>query len=115
MKFTIASLLLLSVISWAETEYMKNDGVSAPETLDRAAEEGQRNAQIQREEAEEVVTPPGNAQEMREEEAEQVDDNYLIGPYNGKGEYTFPNEDEKQQREELREEQREKRRKEKSE
>lgn len=101
MKFIIASLFILSAISWAETEYLKNDGLTAPETIERAAEEGQANAEMQREEAEEVVNPKADAQEMREEEAEQIDDNYLIGPYNGKGEYTFPNQDEKEQKKEL--------------
>jgi|SRR5690606_33238435 len=99
--------MLLSITSWAETQYMNNDGRGAPETLDRAEEiQSDISGEMQREEAqeetEEIVTPEADAQQMQQEEEERIEDNYLIGPYNGKGEYTFPNDDEKKQKEELR-------------
>lgn len=78
---------------------MNNDGKSAPETLDRASELDP--VEIQREEVEDAVTPTGDAQQMQKEEAEKVEDNFLIGPYNNKGEFTFPNEEEKERRKEL--------------
>ena len=107
MKTLITSLMLLSITSWAETQYMNNDGRGAPETLDRAKDiQSEVSGEMQREEAEEeteeMLTPEADAQQIQREEEERIEDNYLIGPYNGKGEYTFPTEDEKKQKEELR-------------
>lgn len=116
VKQLLLSLFLLPLALQAQDvpEYMKNDGNAAPETIDQAVEEGriqreEAEEEIQREEEEvltpqdfgleseepyEDVTPDANAQKMQEEEAERVEDNYLIGPYNGKGEYSLPAEKE---------------------
>lgn len=106
-------LLPLSLTA-ATTEYMNNDGSSAPETLDRAVEEGQiqREEEMQKEEeelttefnteeAKEEVSPSGDAQNIQKEEEEKIDDNYLIGPYDTKGNMTYPNEETKKKKEEL--------------
>lgn len=109
MKMFLVSLFLLP-LSTSAIEYSKNDGHSAPETIDRAVERGQ----IQKEEeelttdfdakeAKEEVTPPAYAQEIQKEEDEKVEDNYLIGPYDKKGKMTYPNKDQQDKREKLRE------------
>lgn len=115
MKLLLTALLLLPFSLYAQTEYMNNDGLSAPETIDQAVEEGR----IQREEAEEdevmqkeeaqeeetsiedennleeEITPGANAQDLQQREEERIEDNYLIGPYNGKGEFTLPKKEDK--------------------
>lgn len=109
MRSLIISLALLSAISARAVEYMKNDGTNAPETIDRAVDEHQHQEEMQKEEAEgetamtpkEAVTPQGNAQEIQAEEAEVIEDNYLIGPYDRKGKIKLPTEDEKKKRQEL--------------
>lgn len=107
MKIILTALLILpfSLAAQDGPEYMRNDGTAAPESIDRAVEEGQmqreeaEEEEIQREEdevleREDFGLPDADAIERQQEEAERVEDNYLIGPYNGKGEYDLPKEKE---------------------
>lgn len=112
MKLFIISLCLLPFSSSA-VEYLKNDGLKAPETIDRAVDEHQHEEMQKEEEelttdfdvkeAQEEVTPSGDAQSIQKEEEEKVEDNYLIGPYDQKGKMTYPNRDQRDKKEKLRE------------
>ncbi|MFA7614646.1 MAG: hypothetical protein WCY48_10455 [Candidatus Caldatribacteriota bacterium] len=109
MKLLLTALIILPFSLGAQgvTEYMRNDGTAAPESIDQAVEEGRiqreeaEEEEIQREEEDEVLEREDfglpettDPIEMQKEEAERVEDNYLIGPYNGKGEYELPKEKE---------------------
>ncbi|HLW57378.1 MAG TPA: hypothetical protein VKY27_08340 [Bacteriovoracaceae bacterium] len=109
MKLLLTALIILPFSLGAQgvTEYMRNDGTAAPESIDQAVEEGRiqreeaEEEEIQREEEDEVLEREDfglpettDPIEMQKEEAERVEDNYLIGLYNGKGEYELPKEKE---------------------